>query len=203
MSYSTRDVAKMLGVSENTIRLWIKELKAPHQKKGQRIRFNDAHLQVLKTIKEFRDNESGYDTIKRVIHGGNITDTSPDMAPSAEHMRTIIVEAIQEQTGMALELSKSTYQVGKLEATCAQLDATCANLREGLTERDQKIFELKQDMQTKDKELLTLGAEIDQKTKKEARLSEDNQALKKELDQLKEDLMNEKNKTWWDRLMGR
>lgn len=203
MAYSTKQVAGKLGVSENTIRLWVKELNAPHERKGQKIRFTEAHLNVLKSIKEFRENESGYDTIKRMIHGGNMEPISPDMAPSGEHVRTIIVEAIQEQTGLSLELSKATYKAGRLEATCEQLEQTCARLREGLTERDEKIFQLNETNREIDERLNRAKAELEQKTEKNAQLSEDNQALRSELDKLKESLESEQKKTWWDKLRGR
>lgn len=105
------EVAKLLNISVNTLRLWQKIFDIPIQRddKNNRV-YNTEAIELIKQIKALRDEGQGINAIKKSLI--NICDNSIN---TCDNIRAIIKAEIQEQTELSEKYAKATYMIGQLE----------------------------------------------------------------------------------------
>lgn len=157
---STKEVAERIGVSPSTVKNWAARLPIPHHKDSQgNLRYPaDEALPILETIKGLREEQRGYETIRRVIvlePGPSQADDTPETGPSqasarpeaspletaaiVEAVTASVVQAIQGQTEQGEKYARATYRVGELEATVKALEAERERLAGELADARQQI----------------------------------------------------------------
>lgn len=135
--------AEALGVHVNTIKNWLGQLPIPVEKDSAgRWRFDDRAFEVLQAIKELRDEDRTFDTIRRRIDSGELSEpqdttseaTAPHNPSMAETLAAAItpqlVEALSAQTALAEKYAHAAHQIGKLEAENEYLRNQVAELRD-------------------------------------------------------------------------
>lgn len=136
--YSTKDVANELDVSEQTIRLWSKTFDIPYTKSSGNIRFGADVVRVFETIKHLRDENSGFETIRRRICSSTgetaMEPVAENKAPVAlapvsepaaieieKNLEVVISESIKKNitanNELAEKYARATYRIGELETT--------------------------------------------------------------------------------------
>lgn len=64
---TVKDLSKEWDVQEATIRLWLRELKIPTEKSGNKIKIPLSSVEVLNTVRNLRTEDAGFTTIRRKI----------------------------------------------------------------------------------------------------------------------------------------
>lgn len=135
--YSPAKIAQKIGVGVTTIKTWSKELNVlPQKNSSGRNFFSDDHIQIFQAIKELRDENKGFETIKRMIKIPEPLDSEIDSLPeqeiqlvespsiptpieynplSLELIKQEIRKVLNEEAELAERYAKATYTIGKLE----------------------------------------------------------------------------------------
>jgi hypothetical protein len=152
---TANEAAERLGVSVTTIKNWLNQLpgEKEHDSRG-RVRINIHTMNVLETVKALRDEDCGYETIRRRIGPVPDDQKSPDSEHQADDNQptfdrklvdtSIIVEAvttaIANQTELAERYARATYEIGELRATTKALEADRDRVLAELAEAKTKIM---------------------------------------------------------------
>ena len=142
---TTTEAAKQLGVPPTTLKTWLTSLPIPAStdSRGRR-RIDQEALEVLEMVKSLRDEDCGYQTIRRRIEpqtdtSSSVTDGSPttdnsEPAPSSSMDTTALVaqviEAIRSENDLAEKYARAAHRMGELEATLRERERELAEARE-------------------------------------------------------------------------
>lgn len=152
---TTKEAAERLGIPVTTLKTWLSQLPIPQDmdSRGRR-RLTDDAIAVLETVKHLRDEDRGYQTIRRLIRpetdgGSSETGQGPtsdeyetDVGPSPVSTAAIVeavTAAIATQTDLAEKYARAAHQIGNLEAKVQAKDERIAQLADELAEARQRI----------------------------------------------------------------
>lgn len=155
---TTAEAAEALGVHPNTVKHWIGQVDVPAEKDGAgRWRFDERALEVLRAVKDLRDSDRTFETIRRRIDKRETSEQqdgaqdTPGARQVADEYATTpqhpgdnralsealaaavgpqLVEAIAGQTELAEKYARATYTIGQLEERTTTLQAQLADTRE-------------------------------------------------------------------------
>ena len=152
-----QEAAEALGVSLNTVKSWFKVTGLPEIKDSRgRWRLDADTMARLQVVKTLREDDNGYDTIRRKLEpllapaDGPLTDTCqpadtppPPVTPAAafdplelaQAITASVLEGVRRDSQVAIALSQATHALGGLERDVVHLQAA-------LAERDATIREL-------------------------------------------------------------
>lgn len=145
------EAAERLGVGASTLRTWGEKLgvEGARTSTGKRI-YTDDDLAVLEVVKQLRDQDAGFETIRRQIGGASATHgeaTAGDGEPTASAppphggaavlepsvLIAEVVRAIGDQTELAEKYARATFELGKLTADNENLRNQLAAATERIT----------------------------------------------------------------------
>lgn len=156
---STAEVAKATGIPEPTIKHWLGKLPIPAEKDSAgRWRFDEEALEVLKAVKDLRDQDRTFETIRRRIgepelsaessglsdrlSPDNLQPTTDERASSvdermlAESLAGVIapqlIDALAAQNELAEKYARATYTIGQLEERVSNLTVQLAETKQRL-----------------------------------------------------------------------
>lgn len=147
-SVTTKDIVTEIGISEGSVRNWVRDLEIPHEiKKGKRVFSSDA-LEIFKTIKELKSKDCGNDTIRRAIpqltirnqkdHRRNESEITHNESVS-KTIEEVVKEAVKNTIAENYELSeryaKISFEYGKLTNENETLKLQLLSASEQLQER--------------------------------------------------------------------
>lgn len=167
------EAASRLGVGASTLRTWGEKLgvAGTRTSSGKRV-YSDEDLAVLEAVKNLRDQDAGWQTIRRHIgeptaghgepeaaHGApTVAEDQGDGAPTvgresarnewtdtadlAEALVPRLVEALTAQNDLGERYAKATYQIGKLESDNEHLRAQLERVHLELAESRQLAAQL-------------------------------------------------------------
>jgi DNA-binding transcriptional MerR regulator len=148
------EAADALGVHHNTIKHWIAHLPIPAEKDSAgRWRFGPEAVEVLKAIKELRDQDRSFDTIRvRIDKQAPGSSQEPAEVPTNNHQEPAnqpptvdgrdlaaivgaslvpqVVEALQANNELAEKYARATYEIGKLTSDNEHLRQALASAQE-------------------------------------------------------------------------
>lgn len=159
---TTTEAANKLGVPKSTLHTWLNQLPIPHATDSRGRKFFDADaLAVLEAVKGLRDEDHGYQTIRRKLGGvdeptrdgaghepdaGQSERDAHETAPHGLHSEHLadalvprLVEALTAQNDLGERYAKATYQIGKLEADAAHLRERAERAELELSEARQQL----------------------------------------------------------------
>lgn len=162
---TTTEAANKLGVPKSTLHTWLNQLPIPHETDSRGRKLFDAEaLAVLEAVKSLRDEDHGYQTIRRKIGGvrepvRDGTGHEPDAgqgerdahetAPHGLHSDHLadalvprLVEALTAQNDLGERYAKATYQIGKLEADVGHQRERAERAERELAEARQQLAQL-------------------------------------------------------------
>lgn len=162
---NSKDVAKHLGVTVQTLRIWQKifNIKVPYDDKGNKF-YDENTIKLLEQIKVLKAENKEIEDIKNELHinmkfSGEFHREGKEFSREfPESMKAIIKAEIQDQTLLSENYAKATYQIGKLEAEKKALEDKIKLLPdlENLTELKLENLELKQQLQQAHNEICLL-----------------------------------------------
>jgi DNA-binding transcriptional MerR regulator len=176
-----REVALALGIDGSTLRLWSKEFAellspaatrsptadgAPAQR-----RYTEADLEVLRRIRTLLDQGLRYDEVRRRLRGDSTASDAPE-APAA-----------------------GSDVPDSVDVVVASLRSILEAQQEALTEKDEIIQELVEDVRRLNQGMANRVAERD-------RAEADARRLRERLGRV-ERVLAEARRPWWKRLLGR
>lgn len=126
VALSSNEAAERLGVSPSTIKNWAVRLPVPSwlDAEGTR-RFSDEALAILETVKQMRDDERSYATIRRTIEPtGHLREPAePGRPTKASPERVAEVMGVVRPMWNALQCEHATAakRIARLEAKIDEL----------------------------------------------------------------------------------
>ena len=142
---TTTEAAKQLGVPPTTLKTWLTNLPIPAStdSRGRR-RLDQEALEVLEMVKSLRDEDCGYQTIRRRIEpttdaNPSVTDSEPAAdgpesasSPSLDTSALVaqVIEAIRSENDLAEKYARVAHRVGELEATLRERERELVEARE-------------------------------------------------------------------------
>ena len=128
LALSSNEAAERLGVSPSTLKNWAVRLPVPSwvDDEGTR-RFPDEALEILETVKQMRDAESSYATIRRTIEPtGPLREPAPEPrrpSPPPEQVATIIGVVRPMWNALQHDHAAATRRITRLEAKLDEMQA--------------------------------------------------------------------------------
>lgn len=141
---TANEAAERLNVSVTTVKNWLNQMPGDKEidSRGRR-RIDEKTLSVLETMKALRDEDCGYETIRRRIFqvtddqlSANsdlgLGDSQPTVSQQPVDTASIVaqvVEAMRGENELAEKYARVAHQVGKLEAENENLRAQLAEAK--------------------------------------------------------------------------
>lgn len=171
-----KELSEDLGIPRSTLSTWITKFDIPVHRSGNRTKFDTEAQALIRTIKQLRDLDCGFDTITRKIDTSRPSDGNAlfgRLGATEADFRTLVTDAVRqtllENDSVSEKLSRATYTIG-------QQEERIKNLERDLLVAQEKV------------QFLLPPEKLD--------------LVNQEVIHLKEALAVEKKKTWWQKLLG-
>lgn len=150
---TTNEAAERLCVPLSTLKTWLFKLQIPtHLDSRGRRKFDEKALGLLGVIKSLRDDDCGYETIRRRIDP-QVNSSLPDdfgeiegtlsipqrSFVDIEHLTEVIRTELMTLQGLSERITSASHRIGELEATVRFKDEKIAELSARLEEQARKI----------------------------------------------------------------
>lgn len=146
--YSSDMIATQIGVPQDAVETWAEEFQIPYRQRGVSRNFEQEALDVIKTIKNLKDCNRGYDTIRQKIevsYPGLWNSPAPATGlPSIQALEKLIAETVERsltqkwndlisQLGnlneLAEQFAQASYTIGQMTEKARSLEETNYRLR--------------------------------------------------------------------------
>jgi len=145
--YSSDMIASQIGVPQQAVESWAEEFRIPFQQRGVSRNFEQEAFDVLKTIKNLKDCNRGFDTIRQKIEVTHpaVWDGPPASGlPSAQALEKLIGETVERcldqkweqlmgQIGnlndLAEKFAQASYTIGQMTEQARALEEINSRLR--------------------------------------------------------------------------
>lgn len=177
--HTTKTLSKKLGVNPATLRLWIRELKIPSQKQGNKLVFSPEVLDLLESVKDMRNDNCGFNTITKKIKPViteelqcNDEDNHDNYTVILEEMKRdfskTVEDKIQSQNELSEKYARATYEIGMLTEKVNTLESEL-KLLPSQSEATINQYKL-QELQKESRSLSQTVEELNEVTSKQALL---------------------------------
>lgn len=138
--YSSDMIASQIGVAQQQVETWAEEFHIPYRQKGVSRNFEQEAMDVLKTIKNLKDGNRGFDTIRQkieVTHPAVWEGPPATGLPSAQALEKLVEDTIErsfdkkwnqllEQLGdlneLAEKYAQASYSIGQMTEQARTLE---------------------------------------------------------------------------------
>ncbi|MGE3724019.1 MAG: MerR family transcriptional regulator [Candidatus Sericytochromatia bacterium] len=138
--YSSDMIASQIGVPQQQVENWAEEFHIPYRQKGVSRNFEQEAMDVLKTIKNLKDGNRGFDTIRQKIEVTHpaVWDGPPATGlPSAQALEKLVEDTIERsfekkwnqllgQLGdlneLAEKYAQASYSIGQMTEQARTLE---------------------------------------------------------------------------------
>jgi DNA-binding transcriptional MerR regulator len=207
------EAAKRLGIGITTIKTWADKIGLGHKTASGVWLYSEEDLRVLEVVQTLRDEDRSFDTIiRRIGQDGVLTTAAPSSNTDSRRPAISTEDAERQPTAsddidrehqidllpVVRELNETVQQVNSLALLLTNAGKENERLRGEVLMAERRLIEA----ETKGAEADRLRQELDE-SRQRLNAERDDAALQRAVaDNLRSELMAERGKSWWRKLMG-
>ena len=107
--YNSVQVAEQMGIPSQTVDAWAEEFCIPYDTLGKSRQFNDEALGILQSIKNLRDQDNGFNTIKHKLSFPQMQRPSKGEPHSSSQLQGLIEETLESKLSDMLDEKLSHF----------------------------------------------------------------------------------------------